>query len=333
LNFDGRERFMEARSKASQQDLIARLTGREDDLLPYEAIAQVLQAHQQIPHRSPQTIPLERIVGSVGRYRDFTRSFMPRQGINIERWASIDAAMNRMEGLPPIDVFQVGDVYFVADGNHRVSVARMNGAKEIEANVTEIPVDVDLQPGDSLDQAIIKAECAHFLLQTKLSERCESVGIEFTRPGGYTQLLEQVRVHRHFMHIEHLDMWEINFEEAAEDWYQEVYRPIVAAIQRQELLERFPGRTAADLYIFVSERIFDLQKQSGRVVTPDEVVGMLAQETRPTLLRAVLHALSRFTELAGQNAVPVGVEADLALAPLTAGTLAALTAGEGKSAE
>jgi hypothetical protein len=333
LNIDARERFMEARNKAGQQDLIARLTGRDDDLIPYEAIAQVLHAHEQIPHRGPQTIPLERIVGSVGRYRDFTRSFMPREAVNIGRWARIDAAMNRMEGLPPIDVFQVGEVYFVADGNHRVSVARMNGAKAIEANVTEIAVDVDLQPGDTLDQAIIKAECAHFLIETKLGERCGNLGIEFTRPGGYTQLLEHIRVHRHFMHIDHLDMWEINFEQAAEDWYQEVYRPIVAAIQRQGLLERFPGRTAADLYIFVSERIFDIQKQSGRAVTPDEAVGMLAQETRPTLLRALLHALSRFTELAGQNVVPVGVGADLGLAPLTAGPLAALTTGEGLSAE
>ncbi len=333
MDFDARQRFMEARSKAGQQDLISRLTGREDDLIPYEAIAQVLQAHEQIPHRSPQMIPLERIVGSVGRYRDFTRGFMPRQGVRVERWASIDAAMNRLEGLPPIDVFQVGEVYFVADGNHRVSVARMNGAKAIEANVTEIAVDVNLQPGDTLDQAIIKAECAHFLRQTKLGERCGKLGIEFTRPGGFTQLLEHIRVHRHFMHIDHPDMWEISFEEAAEDWYQEVYCPIVTAIQRQNLLERFPGRTAADLYIFVSERIFGLRIESGRAVTPDEAVGMLAQETRPTLLRAVLHALSRFTELAGQNAVPVGVEADLALASLAAGPLAALAAGEGRSAE
>ena len=324
---------MEARNKAGQQDLIARLLGREDDLIPYEAIAQVLQARQQIPHRCPQTIPLERIVGSVGRYRDFTRDFMPRRSVKMERWASIDAAMNRLEGLPPIDVFQVGEVYFVRDGNHRVSVARMNGAKDIEANVTEIAVDVDLQPGDTLDQAIIKAECAHFLRVTKLGERCENLGIEFTRPGGFTQLLEHIRVHRHFIHIDHLDMWEIRFEEAAEDWYQEVYRPIVAAIERQDLLERFPGRTVADLYMFVAERIFELQKESGRTVTPDEVVGILAQETRPTLLRAVLHALARFTELAGQNAVPVGVEADLALAPLTPGPLATLVMDEDPSAE
>jgi hypothetical protein len=333
LDYGARQRFMDARNKAGQQDLIARLTGREDDLIPYEAITKVLQAHEQIPQRSPQMIPLERIVGSVGRYRDFTRSFMPRQGIHVERWAGIDAAMNRLEGLPPIDVFQVGDVYFVADGNHRVSVARMNGAKEIEANVTQIAVDVDLQPGDTLDQAIIKAECAHFLRQTKLSERCGRLEIAFTRPGGFTQLLEHIWVHRYFMHIDHPDMWEISCEEAAEDWYHEVYCPIIAAIQSQNLLERFPGRTVADLYIFVSERIFDLRKESGRVVTPDEAVGMLAQETRPTLLRAVLHALSRFTELAGQNAVPVGVEADLAHVPLTAGPLAALAAGEGRSAK
>ncbi len=324
---------MEARSKASQEDLIARLTGREDDLLPYEAILQVLQAHEQIAHREPQIIPLERIVGSVGRYRDFTRSFMPRRAVRLERWAGIDAAMNRMEGLPAIDVFQVGDVYFVADGNHRVSVARMNGAREIEANVTEIAVDVDLQPGDTLDQAIIKAESARFLRETRLGEGRGNLGIQFTRPGGYTQLLEHIRLHRHFLHNDHLDMWEINFEAAAEDWYLEVYRPIADAIERQGLLDRFPGRTAADLYMFVSERIVGIREESGRAATPDEVVGMLAQETRPTLLRAVLHGLSRFAELAGQNAVPVGPEMDLAHAPLTVSPLVALSGSEDVDAE
>jgi hypothetical protein len=330
LDFDARQRFMEARGKASQQDLIARLTGRDDDLIPYEAIAQVLQAHDQIPHRSPQTIPLDRIVGSVGRYRDFTRSYMPREHVRLERWARIDAAVNRMEALPPIDVFQVGEVYFVADGNHRVSVARMNGAKEIEANVTEIAVDVDLQPGDTLDQAIIKAECARFLMETKLGERCGRLGIEFTRPGGFTQLLEHIRVHRHFMHIDHPEMWDISFEDSAEDWYEEVYCPIVNAIERQDLLQRFPGRTEADLYVFVSERIFDLRKQGDESVSLEEVVERLAQETRPTLLRAVLHTLARFAALAGMNAVPVGIETDQAHMPLTVGPLATLSVEEAK---
>jgi hypothetical protein len=159
-----------------------------------------------------------------------------------------------------------------------------------------------------------------------LGERCGELGIEFTRPGGFTQLLEHIRVHRHFMHVDHPEMWDISFEDAAEDWSEEVYCPIVAAIERQDLMARFPGRTEADLYIFVSQRIFDLRKDGDGTVSVDDIVGMLAQETRPTLLRAVLQALSRFAELAGNNAVLVGNDVELAQVPLPLGTLAAAAA-------
>ncbi len=80
--YDTHERFHRERGRANRQDFVARLTGKEDDLLPFESLANILQAYQQIPPREVVMIPLDRIVGSVGRYRDFTRDFRPRDGVS-----------------------------------------------------------------------------------------------------------------------------------------------------------------------------------------------------------------------------------------------------------
>ncbi len=156
----GRRLFLRARLKAVCEDLCARLRGRPADLLPFNVLIRELQGYERVRLPGVQSIPLDRIVGSTGRYRDFTRHFWPRSEVNMDRWVRVDVAMADLVGLPPIQVFQVGGVYFVSDGNHRVSVARASGFKEIEAYVTRIMADVDLEPGDSLEQALEKVKRA-----------------------------------------------------------------------------------------------------------------------------------------------------------------------------
>jgi hypothetical protein len=163
----GRQLFDKARWAAFREDLVARLTGRPADLLPFNPLMRALQSYGRQRLLEPRSIPLDRIVGSTGRHRDFTRHFRPRSAVDRDRWVRIDVAMAGLEGVPPIEVFQVGSVYFVSDGNHRVSVARASGFKEIEAYVTRILADVDLQPGDSLNEALRKAELASPLAQTE----------------------------------------------------------------------------------------------------------------------------------------------------------------------
>jgi hypothetical protein len=92
-------------------------------------------------------IPLDAIAGSVGRYADFTRSFLPRRESAQERWTRVRAAFDRVQDIPPITVFQIGDSYFVLDGNHRVSVARSLGATHIPAHVTVVESRVPLSAG------------------------------------------------------------------------------------------------------------------------------------------------------------------------------------------
>jgi hypothetical protein len=138
-----RERFAKARRRAVREDWGARLASRWRGLLPYDPLIAALQAPalQGIPRLS--TIQLDRIVGSVGHGRDFTLGFWPRASVSRERWVEVDVAMSQPAGVPPIDVFQIGDKYFVADGNHRVSVARANGLRDIEAYVTVLTLPAE----------------------------------------------------------------------------------------------------------------------------------------------------------------------------------------------
>jgi hypothetical protein len=88
--------------------------------------------------RGQREVEVRRIVGSVGRYRQFDRNFMPRKASLRDKWERVDRAFVRGEELPPVSLYKIGDAYFVEDGNHRVSVARYQGVEMIDAEVTEL---------------------------------------------------------------------------------------------------------------------------------------------------------------------------------------------------
>ncbi len=291
--------FHQAHGRAQFRDFLARLGGRSNDLLPFDALASALHVYQQISRPRPEVIPLEKIVGSVGRYKDFTRDFLPRNLGLVQRWARIDAALDTPEGLPPIEVYKIGEVYFVADGNHRVSVARANGFHDIEAYVTEIPVDPGIEPGDTLDEAIIKAERVRFIAETGIGDCYPHLDIYFTRPGGFPQLLDHVQIHRRLMQREQGDDTPVGPTEAACDWYETAYLPIVESIRERQLLRRFPGRTAADLYVWIWGYIFQTYLQSGEKVTPEEGAQMLALQAESSFQQAVTAVMGRLAELSG----------------------------------
>ena len=190
------EDFRRARRRAAMEEILSRLTGKSTDLLPYEQVSQMLRVTKSEP-RGLQEIPLDAIVGSVARYTDFTRSFLPRHDATQERWARVEMAASDPRGLPPIDVYQIGQVYFVADGNHRVSVARRLGANTILAHVTQVHTKVTLTPDVSPDDLILKAEYADFLESTRLDQvRPHPLRVSWgqadlgvTVPGQYPKLL------------------------------------------------------------------------------------------------------------------------------------------------
>lgn len=272
--------FSDARAKGLMQEVLARLTGKSNELLSYEEVAKKLRLSAR-SERGVQEIPTKAIVGSVGRYTDFTRSFLPRNDSDQNRWARVKLAIDDPQsmGLPPIDVYKVGDAYFVLDGNHRVSVARQEGFEFINAHVIEVKTDVPLTPDVQPDDLIIKSEYADFLEKTNIAYLRSGVDLSITVPGQYERLLEHIEAHRYFMGLDFKR--EISFEEAVTHWYDTVYVPIVEPIRERGMLRWFPNRTETDMYLWVSEHRATLEAELGWSISPEAAASHLASQENP----------------------------------------------------
>ncbi|HMQ35577.1 MAG TPA: universal stress protein, partial [Chloroflexaceae bacterium] len=266
--------FKRLRRQADTERLLAGLTGKTADLLSFDEVRRRLRA-TVASERQLREIPLDAIIGSVGRYQDFTRSFLPRTDANAERWARVMVAANGLAGLPPIDVYQIGEVYFVVDGNHRVSVARQNGAKTIQAYVIPFRTRVPLSPSVKPRDLVLSGEQTSFLEATRLDESRPGVTMALTEPGGYHRLREHIDVHGFYMELARGAP--VTLEEAASDWLDHVYLPVARIIRERGLLREFPGRTETDLYLWLAEHRAELEAQLGWEITPDQAAADLAE--------------------------------------------------------
>ena len=244
--------FRRTRRRADLEQIITFLKGKSASLLPYEDVRRKLTITGS-ERRELQEVSLDAIVGSVSRYHDFTRGFLPKHEREKERWATIETLVNGAEGgLPPIELYQIGNVYFVYDGNHRVSVARQVGATLIEAYVYEIQTNVTISPDIQPDDMILKEEYSKFLARTHLNDlRRVSDDFQATVPGKYHILEEQIELHRYIMGVE--QQRTISYKEAVTHWYDTIYLAIVQLIEELGILRDFPDRTATDLYLWISE--------------------------------------------------------------------------------
>ena len=129
--------FERARRKATWRDWASRLTGRSNHLVSFQQVRQDLSIGGQY-FLGVQTVPLDRITGTMGRTTEFDRAFFPRQHHIRERWLRVNRAYHGAAVLPLVDLIKLGEAYFVKDGHHRISVARAHGQDFIEANVTEM---------------------------------------------------------------------------------------------------------------------------------------------------------------------------------------------------
>ncbi len=187
------------------------------------------------------------ICGSVGRYDDFTSAFLPRKEHMQERWERVDVAMKAGK-TPPIDVYQVGESYFVLDGNHRVSIARQRGLETIEAYVTEFLTPIGLSPESYIDELLIKSEQIEFLEKIGQASPPGVREIVFTCLDCYGDLVDMIETYR--QGLEKATENPVSFEGAVSAWYEEVYGPAIEIIQKNNLLARFSNRTEADLFIW-----------------------------------------------------------------------------------
>ena len=269
--------FRKERSRAAMRHFWAGITGKSLDLLPYDEISAKLHATSRA-ERGLQTIPLDAIVGSVGRYYDFDRNFLPLRDNDINRWARVKTAMTSAEsfGVPPISVYKIGEVYFVLDGNHRVSIAKQMGMKDIEAYVTEINTRVPLTPDVSPEELILKEEYVDFLEQTRLDQILPDLDFTLTFPGQYILLKEHIAVHQYYMGID--QNREVAYEEAVRHWFEVIYLPVVNIIEELGILHEFKDKTATDLYLWILDHQTQLQNELGWQVRMEKAVDDLARQ-------------------------------------------------------
>ncbi len=189
--------------------------------------------------RGTQCVPLEKIVGSVGRYQDFDGQFRPRQHLPPERFESVKKAMREGRRLPPVKLYQIKDEFYVLDGNHRIAAAKELKHSEIEADI------VEFIPSKQTLENLLYQQRALFSEKTGLP-----YAITLTEVGQYDHLLRQIQ--RHQAHLQEEGGGPVPTEEAARDWYETIYRPLAAVIRKGGLLDMFPNRTLDDLYAYIS---------------------------------------------------------------------------------
>lgn len=262
-----RSDYSRARFKAFLNGVWAALSGQPNRLLSYDEVKEKLHVGGPI-YRGVHTVRVEQIAGSLNRYHQFDRAFLPIQDDTSARWLSINRAFYQDVSLPPVVLYKVGQVYFVVDGHHRVSVAREQGQVFIDAEVRECATRVNITPDLKPEDLEILEDKVRFLERTALDQLCPGSNVKLTIPDGFERMLEHIAVHRYFMGLDLKR--DISEQEAVIHWYDTVYLPIVNVIRGSGVLEDFPGKTEGDLYLWVLDHQHYLAKSEGQPLQPPE---------------------------------------------------------------
>lgn len=259
-----RQDFERAKNKAAFNKIVKNIFRENNSLFQFDEVKYLLSPHG-MSYRGVQTIPIEKIVGSEGRYQDFDLDFLPNQKHTRGRWENIDIMRMRDVNLPPISVYKLGEFYFVRDGNHRVSVARERGQEYIDAEIVELYSRVGLKEEKLSEKSLLIAESnRYFLEKSRFDIIFPGQNIELTHPWSYYRLLEHINTYKYLKSQEEGE--EMPWDEAVREWYENVFSRVAGIIRESAILNRFQGRTEGDLYIWVMDHWHFLKERYGEHV-------------------------------------------------------------------
>lgn len=245
---DAENDFLRARRRQVLSRLAAWLRREPDDvniMLPFHEVVEALgmRSENRLGLRS---IRLDSIVGSVDRTRDFDRRFRPTSGRVRERWQRLALAQRRGESIPPIEVYRIGELHFIIDGHHRVSVAHALGLTTIDAYVTEVVTRVNAAGIRYRGDLIVKDYRRLFLERVPLTGEARAA-VVVSDPWDYAQLGE------------HIEAWGFRLmqdegklldrAEVARRWYTEEYTPVVGMLRQADMVG---DRTETEAYMWVA---------------------------------------------------------------------------------
>jgi hypothetical protein len=255
--------FSRARGKAMLSQIQNFLNTDRDKLLSFNDVKGILKPKNEV-YMGSQTVPIKLIVGSEGRYHDFNKYFLPRKEHMRHRWSRVDEAHIKDIVLPPILLYEIGGVYFVRDGNHRVSVAKLQDVEFIDAEVISLTTEIDIIPSmttEELTAELIKYEKNIFYSETLFGDLTDYWDMNFSSPGRYDVIYNHILVHKYYLNEDIEEV--IHFNDALVSWYNNVYSPVIKIIRDHWLLVNFPGRTEADLYVWIIKHWDFLKKKYG----------------------------------------------------------------------
>jgi hypothetical protein len=251
---DAQHDFLRVRRRATLSRLIARLRGEPGDvgvILPFE---EVVEALGFVSERSVgnEVVPLDLIVGTVDRGRDFDRRFRPTSARGRNRWEQIAAAMRRGEAMPPVDLVRVGEIYFVRDGHHRVSVSRALGRTDIDAQVTEVVTRVDASRATKLTDLPVKSHERVFFERVPLPADARNE-IALSDPWDFAVLAEAVEAWGFRAMRDRGEL--LDLQTTAALWLENEYRPVVAMLREADMIS---GSTETEAYMRIAAERYRL---------------------------------------------------------------------------
>lgn len=288
------EDFAKARNKAFFNEIQHLLSPEEASLISLNDVKQLVKANNET-YIGMKTIPIDKIVGSEGRYKDFDNHFLPKNSFMRNRWEHVDEAAIQFIDLPPIKVYELAGLYFVRDGNHRVSVAKARGTEFIDAEVVSLQSEIKLKnPRNKADiiKQIIHYEKRVFYSETNFGDITDYWCLDFSTTGRYDVIYNHILTHKYYINQNNPEE-EMSLETAISSWYNNVYLPIAASITKEHILHAFPNRTVADLYVWIV-RYWDILKQKfGGDVPIETAVKKFEKKYRIPFLRRQINNLKK----------------------------------------
>lgn len=285
--------FSKARNKAFINELQHLLNPDETKMISFSQMKKFLKPQNET-YIGMKTIPISKIVGSEGRYKDFDNQFLPKNSFMKERWEHVDEAVIKDIVLPPISVYELGGLYFVRDGNHRVSVAKSKGVEFIDADIISLQTEIRLYPVRTLAgmiKQIVAWEKKNFYFETSFGDITDCWILDFSTPGQYDIIYQHILTHKYFINQGKPD--EISMEDAITSWYKTVYMPVIRTIEKHKIKKYVKGTTESDLYVWIITFWDELKHKIGDEIPLDSLVSDLKDEYKRSSLGKLKNMIKR----------------------------------------